>query len=320
MELTFQKVDLTGAVLNGTKLVEANLSGSILKNTTIKKSDLTNSICKKCNFKGAILNSSDFTNANLEDSIFETGQMLGTNFENANLKGCIFRSINLGYDGKPRQATNFKGANLDNCKIDNLHIFDNKYLNNNEVVTIKNIEVDLEKYGSLSSTISKITFEDSKFKNLKFMSQRALSRHQIDSVIFSRCEFINYSGHSSNYILVLFNNTKIEKGDFRSCIFKNVFLQNSNFKDNNFTGSVFKDTLNIINSDMTRCIFTTVKGLQRQTFKDTNFTSSSFNGTNLSEAIFIECNLQGCQFIPVLPAGAIGDFQSIPSDLTNTVF
>ena len=198
--IDLQKVDLTGAVLNGTKLVEANLSGSILKNTTIKKSDLTNSICKKCNFKGAILNSSDFTNANLEDSIFETGQMLGTNFENANLKGCIFRSINLGYDGKPRQATNFKGANLDNCKIDNLHIFDNKYLNNNEVVTIKNIEVDLEKYGSLSSTISKITFEDSKFKNLKFMSQRALSRHQIDSVIFSRCEFINYSGHSSNYI------------------------------------------------------------------------------------------------------------------------
>ena len=166
--IDLQKVDLTKATLNGTKLAGANLSGSIFEQVTMKKSDLTNSICKKCNFKGAILNLSDFTNANLEGSIFEIGQIFGTNFQNANLKGCIFRRPGIGYDGKPNKPTNFKGANLDNCKTTTMQIFENNHLNNSEMVTFENIELDTEVYGKIAVSLSNISFKNSKFKDLQF--------------------------------------------------------------------------------------------------------------------------------------------------------
>ena len=163
--IDLQKVDLTKATLNGTKLIGANLSGSMFEQTIMKKTDLTNSICKKCIFKATILNLSDFDNANLEGSIFEIGQMFGTNFQNANLKGCIFIRPGLGYDGKPSKPTNFKGANLDNCKTTTMQIFENKHLNNSEMVTFENIELDPENYGRISVTLSNITFKNSKFKD-----------------------------------------------------------------------------------------------------------------------------------------------------------
>ena len=317
--IDLQKVDLTKATLNGTKLVGANLSGSIFEQATMKKSDLTNSICKKCNFKGAILNLSDFENANLEGSVFEIGQMLGTDFQNANLKGCIFRRPGLGYDGKPKQATNFKGANLDNCKTTTMQIFENRHLNNSEMVTFENIELDAEIYGRIVVTLFYITFKNSKFKDLQFTSFNRGQRNKITEVTFDKSVFTGFNGHSTDYNKVYFLQCEMDKGDFRSCNIVSCQFVDSVFNGTNFTGSVFRDATLFNNNDMTRCIFTSVKGLEGQKMTSVNLTSSSFNGTNLSRVQFIDCNLQGCQFIPILPAGA-RDFQSTPSDLTNAEF
>ena len=358
--IDLQKVDLTNATLNGTKLVGANISGSVFKQTTMKKSDLTNSICKKCNFKGAILNLSDFNNANLEGSIFDGGQMLvtdfqnanlkgcifkgailnlsyfdnanlegsifdggqmlGTDFQNANLKGCIFRRPGLGYDGKPSKATNFKGANLDNCKTTTIQIFENRHLNNSEMVTFENIELDPENYGRISAALSNITFKNSKFKDLQLVSMYRGARNKITKITFDTCVLTDFIGHSADYSEVIFENCKMEKSDLRSCVFKLCNFENNNLKDTNFSGSIFENTRKFNNNDMTKCIFTNVKGLSGTLFVANNLTSSSFNGTNLSRVRFMDCNLQGCQFIPILPAGARGDFDQIPSDLTNAVF
>jgi uncharacterized protein YjbI with pentapeptide repeats len=318
--IDLQKVDLTNATLNGTKLAGANLSGSIFEQVTMKKSDLTNSICKKCNFEGANLNLSDFDSANLEGSIFGFGQMFGTNFQNANLKGCIFRSPYLGYDGKPKQATNFKGANLDNCKTTTMQLFENIHLNNTEMVSFENIELDPEKYGPITVTLSNITFKNSKFKDLRFTLLSSKYRNQIAKVTFDKCVFTGLMGHSTDYTDVIFENCNMEKADLRSCNIELCNFENNNLKDTNFISSVFKNTRKFNNNDMTKSIFTIVKGLSGTLFVANNFTSSSFNGTNLSSARFMDCNLQGCQFIPILPAGARGDFDQIPSDLTNTSF
>lgn len=318
--IDLQKVDLTGATLNGTKLIGANLSGSIFELATMKKSDLTNSICKNCNFKGAILNLSDFENANLEGSLFEVGGMFGTDFQNANLKGCIFRRPGLGYDGKPRKATNFKGANLDNCKTTTMQIFENSHLNNTEMVTFENIELDPEIYGRITVSISNITFKNSKFKNLLFASFNRGQRNKITEVTFDKSVFTGLMGHYTDYNKVYFLQCEIDKGDFRSCIIVSCRFVDSVLNGSNFTGSVFRDASLFNNNDMTRCNFTNVKGLEGQKMTSVNLTSSSFNGTNLSRVQFIDCNLQGCQFIPILPAGARGDFDQIPSDLTNTQF
>ena len=317
--IDLQKVDLTKATLNGTKLAGANLSGSIFEQVTMKKSDLTNSICKKCNFKGAILNLSDFTNANLEGSIFEIGQIFGTNFQNANLKGCIFRRPGIGYDGKPNKPTNFKGANLDNCKTTTMQIFENNHLNNSEMVTFENIELDPENHGRVSVPLSNITFKNSKFKDLQLVSMYRGIRNKITKITFDTCVLTDFIGHSADYSEVIFENCKMEKSDLRSCVFKLCNFENNNLKDTNFRGSVFENTRKFNNNDMTKCIFVNVKGLSGTLFVANNFTSSSFNGTNLSRVRFMDCNLQGCQFIPIVPAGA-RDFESIPSDLTNTVF
>lgn len=318
--IDLQKVDLTKATLNGTKLIGANLSGSIFELVTMKKSDLRNSICKKCNFKGAILNLSDFENANLEGSIFEIGQMFGTNFQNANLKGCIFIRPGLGYDGKPSEPTKFKGANLDNCKTTTMQLFENRHLNNTEMVSFENIELDPENYGRVSVTLSNITFKNSKFKDLQFTSLNRGYRNKIAKVTFDTCVLTDFIGHSADYSEVIFENCKMEKSDLRSCNIKLCNFENNNLKDTNFSGSIFENTRKFNNNDMTKSIFTNVKGLSGTLFVANNFTSSSFNGTNLSRVKFMDCNLQGCQFIPILPAGARGDFDQIPSDLTNAVF
>lgn len=318
--IDLQKVDLTKATLNGTKLVGANLSGSIFEQATMKKSDLTDSICKNCNFKGAILNLSDFENANLEGSVFELGQMFGTDFKDANLKGCVFIRPGLGYDGKPSKPTNFKNANLDNCKTTTMQIFENKHLNNSEMVTFENIELDPENYGRIGVTLSNITFKNSKFKDLQLVSIIRGIRNKITKITFDTCVLTDFIGHSADYSEVIFENCKMEKSDLRSCVFKSCNFENNNLKDTNFSGSVFGITRKFNNNDMTKSIFTNVKGLSGTLFVANNFTSSSFNGTNLSRVRFMDCNLQGCQFIPILPAGARGDFDQIPSDLTNAVF
>tara|TARA_Y100000389_G_scaffold106859_1_gene103817 strand:- start:10829 stop:13417 length:2589 start_codon:yes stop_codon:yes gene_type:complete len=317
--IDLQKVDLTKATLNGTKLIGANLSGSIFEQVTMKKSDLTNSICKKCIFKGADLNLSDFGNSNLEGSVFELTTAFGTNFENANLKGCVFLRPSFGYDGKPMKATNFKGANLDNCKTTTMQIFENKYLNNTEMVTFENIKFDPENYGSISAALSNITFKNSKFKDLQLVLMYRGARNKITKITFDTCVLTDFIGHSADYSEVIFENCKMEKSDLRYCNIKLCNFENNNLKDTNFSGSIFENTRKINNNDMTKSIFTNVKGLSGTLFVANNFTSCSFNGTNLNSTTFKDCNLQGCQFIPILPAGA-RDFESIPSDLTNTVF
>ena len=259
--IDLQKVDLTKATLNGTKLAGANLSGSIFEQVTMKKSDLTNSICKKCNFKGAILNLSDFTNANLEGSIFEIGQIFGTNFQNANLKGCIFRRPGIGYDGKPNKPTNFKGANLDNCKTTTMQIFENNHLNNSEMVTFENIELDPEVYGKIAVSLSNISFKNSKFKDLQFTSFNRGQRNKINKVEFNNCVLTDFIGHSTDYTEVIFENCKMEKSDFRACNIKLCIFENNNLKDTNFSGSIFENIRKFNNNDMTKCIFTNVKGL-----------------------------------------------------------
>ena len=318
--IDLQKVDLTKAILNGTKLIGANLSGSIFEQVTMKKSDLTNSICKNCNFKRAVLNLSDFTNANLEGSIFELTTLFGTNFENANLKGCVFVTPSFGYDGKPMEATNFKGAILDNCKTSTMQIFDTKYLNNSDMINFNNINFATENYEKLTSRLSNVTFKNSTFKNIHFTSMNSKERNIIDRVGFENSVLMGLIGSSTTYYKVNFAKSIMEKTAFKSCIFEGCYFNSSNFKESNFTSSIFKTYVDIINSNMTKCIFTYVKGLESQTFYKTNFTSVSFNGTSLKSTNFIECNLQGCQFIPILPAGARGDFDQIPSDLTDTIF
>jgi len=318
--IDLQKVDLTKATLNGTKLVGANLSGSIFEQATMKKSDLTDSICKNCKFKASNINLTDFTGADLEGSIFESGQMLGTDFKDANLKGCVFIRPVFGYDGKPSKPTNFKGSNLDNCKTTTMQMFENKYLNNSEMVTFKNIKLDPEIYRRIAVNISNITFKNSNFKELQFTSFNRGQRNKINKVEFDNSVLTDFIGHSTDYNEVIFENCKMEKSDLRSCVFKLCNFENNNLKDTNFSGSVFENTRKFNNNDMTKSIFTNVKGLSGTLFVANNFTSSSFNGTNLSRVRFMDCNLQGCQFIPILPAGARGDFDQIPSDLTNAVF
>ena len=319
--IDLQKVDLTKATLNGTKLIGANLSGSIFEEVTMKKSDLTDSICKKCNFKNAILNLSNFSNANLEGSIFQLTTAYGTNFENANLKGCVFIRPSFGYDGKPIEATNFKGANLDNCKTTTMQMFENKYLNNSEMVTFENIKFDPEIYGRISVNISNITFKNSNFKELLFTSSNRGIRNEISRISFDTCVLTDFIGHSVDYSEVIFDNCKMEKSDLRACNIKLCRFEDSILNRTNFTGSRFRDTNLFSNSSMQKCIFTDVRGLYIDTIcNKIDFTSSSFNGTNLSRVRFMDCNLQGCQFIPIIPAGARGDFDQIPSDLTNAVF
>ena len=317
--IDLQKVDLTKATLNGTKLAGANLSGSIFEQVTMKKSDLTNSICKKCNFKGAILNLSDFGNANLEGSIFEVGQMFGTDFQNANLKGCIFRRPAIGYDGKPSKPTNFKGANLDNCKTTTMQIFENKYLNNTEMVTFENIKLDPEINGRISVNISNITFKNSDFKQLYLTSYIRGQRNKINKVEFDNSVLTDFIGHSNDYNQVYFSECKMEKADLRACNIELCRFEDSILNRTNFTGTLFRDANLFNNNSMQNCIFTDVRGLNGLVFNKIDLTSSSFNGTNLNRTTFKDCNLQGCQFIPIVPAGA-RDFESIPSDLTNAVF
>lgn len=297
--IDLQKVDLTKATLNGTKLIGANLSGSIFEQVTMKKSDLTNSICKKCNFKGAILNLSNFDNANLEGSIFELTTAYGTDFENANLKGCVFIRPAFGYDGKPMEPTNFKGANLDNCKTTTMQMFENRFLNNSEMVTFENIELDPENYGRIGVTLSNITFKNSNFKQLQFTSFNRGQRNKITKVEFDNSVLTDFIGHSTDYNQVYFSECKMEKADLRACNIELCRFEDSILNRTNFTGSHFRDA---------------------NLFNNIDLTSSSFNGTNLSRVRFMDCNLQGCQFIPTLPAGARGDFDQIPSDLTNAVF
>lgn len=317
--IDLQKVDLTKATLNGTKLIGANLSGSIFEQVTMKKSDLTNSICKKCNFKGAILNLSDFGNANLEGSVFELTTAFGTNFENANLKGCVFIRPGFGYDGKPMKATNFKGANLDNCKTTTMQIFSNIYLNNTEMVTFENIKLDPEIYQRIGVNISNITFKNSNFKQLQFTSFNRGQRNKINKVEFNNSVLTDFIGHSTDYNQVYFSECKMEKADLRACNIELSRFEDSILNRTTFTGCRFRDANLFNNNSMQNCIFTDVRGLNGIVFNKIDLTSSSFNGTNLNRTTFKDCNLQGCQFIPILPAGA-RDFESIPSDLTNAVF
>ena len=330
--IDLQKVDLTKATLNGTKLIGANLSGSIFEQVTMKKSDLTKSICKKCNFKRATLNLSDFGNANLEGSTFYLTKAFGTNFENANLKGCVFLTPFFGSDGNPMKATNFKGANLDNCKTSTMEIFDKNYLNNSNMVTFENIKYDNpETYQRRSLNISGIIFKNSIFKKLKTSSfDRGLDKsyikwNKINKVEFDNSIFTDFIGHSTEYKEVYFSQCKIEKGDLRACSIVLCGFEDSILNRTNFTGTYFKDRNLFKNNSMQKCIFTDVKvepsnrRINDLIFNNTDLTSSSFNGTNLNRTTFKNCNLQGCQFIPILPGGA-RDFESIPSDLTNAVF
>lgn len=319
--IDLQKVDLTKATLNGTKLIGANLSGSIFQETTMKKSDLTNSICKNCKFINSNINSTSFVNANLEGSIFEFTDLIGSNFQNANLKGCLLRNtIIFEKFNKTSIITNFKNAILDNCKMTSLKIFEKVFLDNSEMVTFKNIEFDPEKNNPEEVKLSNITFKNSKFKKLQFTSFNRGQRNKINKVEFNNCVLTDFIGHSTDYTEVIFENCKMEKSDFRACNIKLCNFENNNLKDTNFSGSVFENTRKFNNNDMTKSIFTDVKGLSGTLFVANNFTSSSFNGTNLSRVRFMDCNLQGSQFIPILPAGARGDFDQIPSDLTNAVF
>ncbi len=197
--IDLQKVDLTKATLNGTKLIGANLSGSIFEHAIMKKSDLTDSICKNCNFKNAVLNLSNFSNANLEGSIFELTTVFGTNFENANLKGCVFITPYFGYDGKPMEATNFKGAILDNCKTTTMQIFDTKYLNNSDMIKFNNINFATENYENLTNRPSNVTFRDSTFRNLHFTSMNLQERNIIDRVSFENSVLMGLFGSFTNY-------------------------------------------------------------------------------------------------------------------------
>ncbi len=339
--IDLQKVDLTKATLNGTKLIGANLSGSIFQETTMKKSDLTNSICKNCKFINSNINSTSFVNANLEGSIFEFTDLIGSNFQNANLKGCLLRNtIIFEKFNKTSIITNFKNAILDNCKMTSLKIFEKVFLDNSEMVTFKNIEFDPEKNNPEEVKLSNITFKNSKFKKLQFTSLVKFMRNKITKVNFNNCLLTDFMGFSCDYDEVSFTECKMEKSDLRMCVIKLCNFENNNLKDTNFTGSIFQNTGKFNNNNMTKSIFTNVKGLQGSLivannftsssftvsnlssvkFMYCNFTSSSFNGTILSSVRFMDCNLQGSQFIPVLPAGARGDFDQIPSDLTNAVF
>ena len=317
--IDLQKVDLTKATLNGTKLIGANLSGAIFNITTMKNSDLTNSICKNCKFIKSSINLSDFGGANLEGSLFELGTMYGTNFENANLKGCIFIRPGIGYDGKPNKATNFKGANLDNCKTTTMEMFQNAYLNNTEMVPFKNVELDPKLYQRTSVFFSNITFYNGVFKDLLFTSFNRAVRNKITNVIFDYSLFTKFIGHTCDYKQVHFSECEMEGGDLRSCNIEMCKFEHNIFNRSDFTGSVFKDVNVFDNNDMIRCNFTDVKGLNGLLFNEIDLTSASFNGTNLSGTTFKDCNLQGCQFIPILPAGG-REFEQIPSDLTNAVF
>ena len=217
------------------------------------------------------------------------------------------------------EATSFMGANLDNCKTTTMQMFENKYLNNSEMVTFENIKLDPEIYGRISVNISNITFKNSNFKQLQFTSFNRGQRNKITKVEFDNSVLTDFIGHSTDYNQVYFSECKMEKADLRACNIELCRFEDSILNRTNFTGSRFRDANLFNNNSMQNCIFTDVRGLDGLVFNKIDLTSSSFNGTNLNRTTFKDCNLQGCQFIPILPGGA-RDFESIPSDLTNAVF
>lgn len=314
--IDLQKVDFTSAILNGTKLVQANLSGSIFNNCQLKKTDLTDSTCTNCKFMNSILNLSLFIDANLEGCIFEKVTLLGTNFENANLSGSTFSSLTIGYDGKANTPTSFKDAIFDNCKSSTMMFFEPHFLKNTEMVYFDNFRLVPMQSSITRNPLYNIAFKNSRFENWQLLS----GARDNEKLIFNNCEFKRFIGHSCAYKSIQFNNCIMEGTDFRSAFFDAVYFISSSLKQSNFTGSAFKTVIDTLNSDMTQCIFSYAKGLQGQTFTKTNLTSATFNGTPLIGTYFLECNLQGAQFIPIVPVGARGDFDHIPSDLTNAVF
>ena len=315
--IDLQKVDFTNAILNGTKLQQANLSGSVFKNAQIKKTDLTSSTCKNCKFINSILNTSEFKDANLEGSIFENVQLLGTNFSNANLNGSTFSTITLGYDaGKESRPTSFEDAILDNCKSSTMMFFETQFLKNKEKFYIYNFTLAPNVQSITRNTLFNINFNNSIFKNWQLLSGARVN----ENISFNDCEFIKFTGHSNVYKNIMFNNCKMENSDLRSSYIDTGYFVSSSLKGTNFAGSNFKTLIDTVKSDMTQCIFSYASGLQGQTFTKTNLSSASFNGTPLIGTYFLECNLQGAQFIPIVPANARGEFDHIPSDLTNAVF
>ena len=319
-----QKVNFYKTKLNSTQLIEANLSGSKFFYAELKKADLSKAICDKCTFERTNLMQANFTNAVMKNCQFRSCLAMSTNFTNANLSGSSFSLLSFG-GNDTAGYTNFKNAKLDHCIFDNFVFFDKNVLNNDKGVELRDIKViqtgepeDDAYENQRFKNMQRLNFTNSFFKHLHLGSTRA-SPKIIKHCDFFGCEFEKFNGNLTVYIFCIFMNVKMHNSQLILSNMDTCRIIDSDFKGTNFQ-SASLNKCQIKNSNMTQCIFTGCRGLNAKEYANINFTSASFNGTNISEATFNKCNFQGAQFIPVLPAGAQGEFQQIPSDITNTRF
>ena len=241
---------------------------------------------KGVNLKGARLSRRVLNGIDLQKVLLTEAKLNGTKLIQANLSRSIFKKVEMNKSDLTKSIC--KKCHFEQTTL-NLTNFSN---------------ADLEGSIFIVTTGSGTNFENA---NLK--------------VCFLKlCSFENNNFKYSNFSGSVFKNCKMEKSDLTRCVLKLCSFEHNNLNYTNFSGSVFENTRKFNNNNMIQSIFTNVNGLSGTLFENNNFTSSSFNGTNLSRVSFINCNLQGCQFIPILPHGARGDFDQIPSDLTNAVF
>ena len=95
--------DLSGANLNGADLAGANLNGADLAGANLSSADLHNANLRSANLGGANLSDAD-----LHDADLRSARLYSANLGGANLDAADLRGANL-------DATSLRGANLDNA-------------------------------------------------------------------------------------------------------------------------------------------------------------------------------------------------------------
>lgn len=116
---SYQKIDLSGARLEGADLSNLDFAGAVFDGATLRKANLQNTVVTNARFHNADLNGvsltfrcegADFTGASLRDSRLTYGFFRKANFQNADLTGADLGGTQLDF-------VNLAGANLSGARL-----------------------------------------------------------------------------------------------------------------------------------------------------------------------------------------------------------
>lgn len=107
---TLKGVNLTGADLHNTHMMEANLEGAILINTNLQGANLEKANLQNTNFLNAKIEEANLSEANLQNSHLFAATLRGANLYNANLKEGHLYGANL--EGASLAKANLEDADL----------------------------------------------------------------------------------------------------------------------------------------------------------------------------------------------------------------